>query len=173
MGDPIILYSVQTFLAYYINKTFYSDIHYVWCTPYFDSNALARTEPKLPVTSNPRSIYNSLINDAYIKDDHYRRVNIERNIVGITEGAAAKLQERIISEDTYKQIKGLLKCVNENKNYNYFHPVIYVIPYYKVKKRVERVEYCMAALPLSPEYKIVNLHTKDFDLIDFDKEALI
>jgi|GEM_PF-5439362 len=41
MGDPLLLYSTNTWLTYVIGERFYRDEHYVWCTPDFDARALA------------------------------------------------------------------------------------------------------------------------------------
>lgn len=169
MKEPIILYSVQTYLAYYINEEFYSNLHYVWCASCFDSRALAQFEPRLPITSNPRDLYNEMIRDISTRDNHLCRQAIERNVIGLTTGANARYKESMITKGQKDEILSLIKLIIENRNFEYFRPVIYVIPYLPIREKVFIVDYQHRALPLSPEYKIEKLHTKDFDLIDLGK----
>lgn len=164
MERPIVMYSVQTYLAYYINTHFYSDLHYVWCTPYFDSNTLASTEPHAPETSNPRNIYETMRKDINMKDNHYHHETISRNIIGLRNGVEAKRHEGVITEEQTDEILGLIKLAK--RDVDCFRPVIYVIPYILVKDQVIEVPYKARALPLSPEYKIEKLHTSDFDFVD-------
>ena len=173
MREPVVLYSIQTYLAYHINKEYYSDIHYVWCAPCFDSRVLARTEPQLPITSNPRDIFNSFVCDVYAKDHHYLRQSIDTNIAGLIAGAEAKYSTGVITDATKKKIVGLIRFINDKRDFHYFRPLIYVIPYQKIQSRVSLVDYDKIALPLSPEYLIVDLSTTEFDIIDFDKEVLL
>jgi len=173
LKEPVVLYSIQSFLAYYINMEYYTDFHYVWCAPCFDSSALPRTEPRLPPTSNPRELFNFFNNDVYIKDHHLSRMFIDGNIAGLTAGAEAKYRAGVITEDKKVEIIDLIRYIKEKRDFQYFRPIIYVIPYCLVQARVRRVNYKNTALPLSPEYLITDLHKDEFDVIDLDKEVLL
>ncbi len=37
MGEKLILYSTNTWIAYKIAQKYYKDEHYIWCTPIFDA----------------------------------------------------------------------------------------------------------------------------------------
>ena len=61
MGNPLILYSVNTVLAYEVNTTYYNDTHFVWCAPYFDCRKTPRNYKNNPPTSNPCEFYKLLL----------------------------------------------------------------------------------------------------------------
>jgi len=84
---PLILYSVNTYLAYAINERYYDRVHYVWCSEVFDArshNAFGRYA-NIPPTSNPRDIYRNLYEEVKRGDRHSAK--IEANRQGIKQGA--------------------------------------------------------------------------------------
>ena len=170
---PVVIYSIQSWLAYHINEEYYNSIHYVWCAPCFDAKIFPSTAPRIAPTSEPRRLYNELNRDIYAKDNHYIRSAIDRNIVGLTGGAEEKLKASVISATQRDEILGLINAIEKNKNYEYFRPLIYVIPFESIEPRINRVNFNKTALPLSPEYLITDLHTKEFDIIDLNKEGEI
>ena len=161
MANPNVMYSIQTYCAYCINKDFYNNIHYVWCAPYFDS-------PYLASSSNPRDIYNDLIKDVFIRDYHAHRYVVMEKIPGLEQGVDVKYSSGIITATQKDEILGMIKTALLKKDYYFFHPVIYVIPYSNVRSRAERVPSSNTALPFSQEYLIKDLHTDEFDLIDLE-----
>ena len=172
MKDPVVWYSIQSYLAYYINEEYYRGEHYVWVAPYFDSAAKDGLTAKVSVTSNPKDIYNAFSKDVYTRDNHYTRGQIESNINGLIRGAHAKRKAGVITETQEEEIKGMIKTIGANGDYHYFQPLIYVIPHEVVKTRVKRVPYAEAAMPLSPEYKINDLQSHEFDVILLPKGGL-
>ncbi len=57
---PLVLYSVNTYLAFMINERYYEGKHYVWCSEVFDARDRDRLGlyGNIPPTSNP---YESII----------------------------------------------------------------------------------------------------------------
>ena len=111
--EPLILYSIQSFLAYHINKQFYNNRHFVWCAPCFDSNQLAHTEPRQAPTSNPKTIFNAFIRDVYTIDNHYRRNTILDNTKGLLIDNDKKLESGVITNNEHIEIKRLIKIIKK------------------------------------------------------------
>ena len=83
--EPLLLYSTNTWLAYMIAQRFYKQVHYVWCTPHFDSLSVASHDATVPPTSTPREIYRNLFNEVKSGDRHSLKIN--ENKTGICRGA--------------------------------------------------------------------------------------
>jgi hypothetical protein len=169
----LILYSINSYFSYKINEKYYKNIHYVWCSPFFDSESLDSLHNSNPHSSNPRDIFNAYIKDVYSNDKHYKRTKIEENIIGIRNGAEDKLKNFVINEEQYEQIIGAIKIVQEEKDYNKFRPLIYIIPYDKVQKQITTSKISETADIFSSEIKITNLHKNLFDIIDINKEVIL
>ena len=173
MKKPVILYSVQSYLAYYINTTFYNDMHYVWCAPFFDSNREAKLVPQLPYTSNPIDIYRSYLMDIKTIDNHYNKTAIQRNTVALLKGAETMHKKGNIDDASLEKIKQIINyCSIDNRINEYFRPLIYVIPYDLNKDITREVEVGTAAGALSPEYLIESLPTNNFNIIDLGDEGI-
>ncbi len=173
MKEPVILYSIQSYLAYYINTRYYNNIHYVWCAPFFDSNKESGLTPKLAYTSNPIDIFKSYYRDITVRDRHYKRPEIERNTVALLKGATIMKDKGAISDETYEKIKKTISsCSQDEKISEYFRPLIYVIPYETNKHLINEVDVDKSAGTLSPEYIIENLPTDKFNIIDLGEEGL-
>lgn len=173
MKEPVVLYSVQSYLAYYINTEFYGGKHYVWCAPFFDSNKESHLTPKLPYTSNPIDIFKAYNKDISMCDKHYPRNEIERNTVALLKGARIMYKKGGIDESTYNQIeKTIDNCSKDERVIEYFRPLIYVIPYKLNKSIVKKVDVDKRAGTLSPEYLIEALPTERFSIIDLGQEGI-
>ncbi len=167
MKKPLVLYSIQSYLAYYINTEFYNDKHYVWCAPFFDSRKESSLRPKLPYTSNPIDIYKSFLRDATTKDRHFERNEIMRNTMGLRKGALEKLKLGEIDQNTYDEVLALIDdALGDDKIDEFFRPLIYVIPFDLNEKDIKKVGVGRAASALSPEYIINELPTSNFNIID-------
>lgn len=159
---PLILYSVNTYLAYMINERYYDSQHYVWCSEVFD----ARTHHQLgryghiPPTSNPYEIYHNLYEEVRLSDRHSTKIEQNRN--GILRGAKAKLLNGIIVPEQYDEIERIIKSVDISD----FRPILYVIPYNNVAADVHEVPIEERAHPLSIEYRIDSLDRVYFDPIE-------
>ena len=96
MPLPLVLYSTNTRLAHMIAKSYYADLHYVWCSPFAGSfNAFDRIEPP---SSSPLKIYRSLHDDVSGADLHSDKIRQNRN--GLIRGASTKRQAGVIDEAT-------------------------------------------------------------------------
>lgn len=173
MKNPVVLYSIQSYLAYYINTTYYGDRHFVWCAPFFDSNKESGLTPKLPYTSNPIDIFKSYYKDITIHDRHYKCTEIKRNTVALLKGAKIMHTKGVIDDSTFDKIKKTINlCSKDEKVAEYFRPLIYVIPYELNKVLVKEVDVGKSAGTLSPEYLIEALPTDSFSIIDLGEEGI-
>ena len=148
------LFSTGSVLAYEIAKSYYGNIHYVWCTTNFNS-------PKQPVTSNPFSICRRFFEQITTCDRH--AVEIKFNKSGILIGAKTKLDSGIITEKVYNEIAQLIEIAK----YDAFYPVLYIINTEKVKNKCKEVQKIDKASDTSIEYKIEELMYDEFQIIHF------
>lgn len=159
---PLVLYSVNTYLAYMINERYYGSKHYVWCSEVFDAtarNSLGHYG-SIPPTSNPREIYHSLYEEVKRGDRHSAK--IEQNRRGILLGAEEKLKAGEIHQNQYDEINQIVKAVELSK----FRPLLYVIPYHYVARSVREATVAERAHPLSLELITESLDRKHFDPIE-------
>lgn len=173
MKKPVVLYSIQSYLAYFINTKYYCGKHYVWCAPYFDSNREAALMPKLAYTSNPIDILKAFYKDITIHDRHYKDSEIKRNTVGLLKGASTMHSKGVIDDDTLSKIKKIIhQCSKDEKKAEYFRPLIYVIPYTANQSLIKEVTPRRRAAALSPEYLIEALPADNFSIIDLGEEGI-
>jgi hypothetical protein len=163
MADPIVLYSASTWLAYVVAERYYSNEHYVWCTPYFDSRSLPDIDAATPPSSTPSEIYHSL--DAEVRAGDRHSAKIELNRVGILKGASFKLHAGTISEKQAKDITAIVEGAETRD----FRPLLYVIPYQPVAGILKMVPVAERAHPLSVEYVIEGLPRHCFDVIELNR----
>ena len=159
---PLVLYSVNTYLAYIINEDYYGSKHYVWCSEVFDAtvrNSLGRYG-SIPPTSNPREIYHRLYEEVKRGDQHSAK--IQENREGILRGAQKKLARGEIHPSQYDEIDQIVKSVGLSE----FRPLLYVIPYHHVARNVREATVAERAHPLSLEWIIESLDRKHFDPIE-------
>ena len=157
-----ILYSANSLLAYKVSKRFYSDHHYVWCATAFGSPSLDDPLVKNPRSSVPYERYTELSKDTgRVGDKHSAIVNSQK--MGIKAGAQAKFDAREITKDERDEIIEIVDAAEISD----FEPLMYVIPFDKVKKIAKRVPVAKRAHPLSDEWLIQKLPRKYFDVIKF------
>lgn len=147
------LFSVGTKLAYRINKRYYDDIHYVWCTVEFNNK-------KQPPTSNPLTIAKRWMSIVIGGDRHVKEIN--ENKAGILKGAKAKFESGVIDSYQLDEIRQLVSIAD----YEAFFPVLYVIDAKKVATRSIEVDVKDRASDHSIEYKILDLSPSEFQIID-------
>lgn len=150
-----LLYSINSFLAYQINEKYYKGTHYVWCAPKFVCS-------DNPPSSNPKEILKCFLNDVARHDNH--SIKIEQNRLGLLNGVEIKYKSKVIDD---RQRTNLIKIIN-NADIYYFRPLIYIIPYNKIKNKLVGVDSFDKAEYFSEEYKIENLFTNEFDIIDIN-----
>ena len=151
-----VLYSAGTKLAYRINKDYYKDVHYVWCTDCFHSTMQ-------PVTSDPQSICNRLLHIIRTGDRHANEIN--NQIVGILKGADAKYKAGIISNKD----RGLIHQMVNLAKYSDFTPVLYIISGERVKNKCVVVDQKSRASDYSSEYLIPELVVNEYQILDFEQ----
>lgn len=156
-----VLYSTMTLMAYNINKTYYNDKHYMWCTPYFGTN----TDSPLftvPPSSSPLEIYNSLKNDVRMGDLHSAKINMNR--IGIKHGASLNMSLGNIDREQHDEIVEISNATD----LNLFKPLLCVISRLEAVPYFKKVNIKDKANPLSHEYILSNLPETVFDIIRFD-----
>ena len=157
---PLLLYSTNTWLAFMVAQTYYAAEHYVWCTPIFDARTVAAYDSFVPPTSSPAEIYRSLYEEVRRGDRHSAK--ILENKTGILRGAALKKKAGIIQAGDLKEITAM---VGQSQIQDY-RPLIYVIPFDRVVKRLKEVPVSRKAHPLSWEYTIERLPKNCFDVLE-------
>ena len=163
--DPIILYSVNSRLAYNINKRYYHK-HFVWCAIKFDTNDLEATERNNPETSNPIEFYKRYKTDinGILNDNHFKSSFLEERINGILTGLEEN--KSLIGDDNYNALDNEIKKQRKNGQiWKELEPLVYIIPYKLVKHKVEPVPPSKTARLLSDEYLIKDLKDEEFDVI--------
>ena len=144
MSEPLVFYSTNTLLAYNISQKYYSQKHFVWCTPHFDSWT-GTEDYTVPDSSSPKQIFKDLLKAVYSMDKH--SPNIRSNRLGLRRGVAAKRESGVINEQQAKEILAVIKQADSA----FFRPFLYVIPYSLVKDRIIEVPPTGRANPLSVE----------------------
>ena len=173
MRNPVVLFSIQSYLAYYINTTYYNNKHYVWCAPFFDSKKQSRLIPELPYTSNPIDIFKAYHKDISIRDNHYIRGEIQRNTVALFKGACIMYDNGKIDKKAFDTIKTIIdNSIKDQHISEYFRPLIYIIPYRLNEAFITNVLPNEAAGTLSPEYLLEGLPTNRFSIIDLGEEGI-
>ena len=150
--NSLFLYSVNSYLSYYINEKYYKGVHYVWCSPSFN-------DENNPPSANPKDIYYTYKDDVRRNDTHSNQ--IERNKSGIKIGADAMLKAGIITQDERDDI---ILMVNE-ADITDFTPVLYIIDKNLINKKIQKPSLIKKANKYSDEYQIYDLQSNEFDVI--------
>jgi hypothetical protein len=163
VAKSLCFYSANTYLSHYINKTFYDDVHYLWCSPVFDPKRVEPNHPwfRIPKSSSPLEIYKSYQEDVNSGDLH--SALISQNRQGLKNGATHKLQQDVIDADEYQMINEIVDAATIKD----FAPLLYVIPEPLVAHRIKRVSVKLQANPLSTEYILEDLRDGEFELMVF------
>src|SRR5271154_4485922 len=165
LSRSLLLYSTNTWLAWAIAERYYRGIHWVWCSPFL------RPEPGLsavamPPTAIPGEIYDSLASHVRTGDRH--SPFIQRNKVGILNGAKSKTEAGLITEAQ----RGEIVAIVEAAEIRDFRPLLYVIPFRAVAKRAKVVPPEERAHPMSIEYRIEVLPRYFCDVIQLESSSV-
>ena len=153
-----ILYSTMTTVAYNINRKYYANKHYFWCTPYFGSDYQS-PHFTVPPSSSPIEIYNTLKKEIDGSDLHNTKIKLNRK--GIRKGADIMLKLGRIDADIHEEIVSISKlAVNEQ-----FRPLLCIIPRIEAVQYYQKVDIKDRANPLSHEYILSDLPHEIFDII--------
>lgn len=153
-----VLYSAMTALAYNINKNYYADKHYMWCTPYFGSD-FESPHFTVPPSSSPLEIYNTLKKEVDGSDHHNTKIELNRR--GIRKGAGVMLRLGKITQDEHDEILYITKEAKDQL----FKPILCVIPRIEAVPYYKKVDVKDKANPLSHEYILSDLPQSAFDII--------
>ncbi|WP_339880642.1 hypothetical protein [uncultured Algoriphagus sp.] len=153
-----ILYSTMTTLAYNINKKYYGDKHFLWCTPYFGSD-FQSPHFTVPPSSSPMEIYKMLKNEIDGSDFHNTKITLNRR--GIRKGADIMLKLGRINEDAHEEIIAISKLAKDQQ----FRPLLCVISRLEAVPYYNKIDIKDKANPLSHEYIVSDLPQSAFDII--------
>ncbi|MDD9209466.1 hypothetical protein [Aeromonas dhakensis] len=153
-----ILYSAMTSLAFNINKQYYGDLHYMWCTPYFGSD-FDSPHFTVPPSSSPLEIYSLLKKEVDGSDLHNTKIDYNRR--GIRKGASVMLQLGKITQEQHDEIVTITKIAK----YQQFKPLLCVISRLEAVPYYQKVDVKDKANPLSHEYILSGLPQSAFDII--------
>lgn len=156
--DRPVLYSTMTTLAYNINKQFYHDLHYMWCTPYFGSD-FASPIFTVPKSSSPSEIYNDLKKAVDTGDLHDTLIKVKR--LGVRRGADAMERRGKITPEQARDIRTICKTAPREQ----FKPILCVLPRREVLPYSQAVDVKAKAHPLSQEYVVADVPQSAFDVI--------
>lgn len=159
MKEPLVLYSTNTWLAYAIAERFYGGVHFAWCSPVYNGSTAA-SHVNIPPSSSPAEIYRLLFREVERGEQHSEA--IKNNRTGVQNGADAKLGAGVITDAEHGEI---IKIV-ERAEVRDFRPVLFVIPYDRVRGAVIDVPVHQRAHPLSEEYRVETLSRDCFDMLE-------
>ena len=159
MREPLLLYSTNTWLAYAIAERFYGGVHFAWCSPVFDGRKAA-PYVNIPPTSSPAELYRSLHREVDRGERHSDA--IENNRKAVKRGAEAKRREGVITASQQAEIVRII----DRSELRDFRPVLYVIPFDRVRDTVVDVPVQERAHPLSVEYRVERLGRDTFDMLE-------
>lgn len=155
-----LLYSINSWLAYKIAENFYSNNHYVWCSPLFNAKGVN------PPSSDPFEICNGLLKDVEGRDKHSAKISL--NKTGIIQGADIQVKNGVIDNT---QRLDIIDIVNNNAEIEDFRPLVYIVPYEDVKSLVKTASIKLTAGLFSKEFIIESLPRDKFDVIDIYKNT--
>lgn len=158
--EPLLMWSTTNRVVHEI-CTHYFPSYYVWCSPVFDGEAVGRYDKGYmqASSSDPASIYRSMFDAVRKRDEHNADVGRQRKTL---ERIAGKLfGEGKISEQSAQEVITFV----QNAHISEWQPIIYAIPYYKVKGRVLLVSRKDRA-GKSREYVIEDLSVDEFQPIE-------
>jgi hypothetical protein len=160
LNTKIILYSCSTWLSFQINRLYYNNLHYTWCTPYFDPQSQLNPQNSVPPTSSPKEIYWNLKKEIDAGDRHSAKV--AQNKIGLQRGADVKLRNNIITSAQHKEILEII----EASDLQDYRPILYIIPAEPIRPLLQLVPIKDRANILSEEYIIEQLPRHLFDAIE-------
>lgn len=156
-----LLYSTNVFLKLLIQERFRGDIHYVWCSEFFDSKSLPRysSSSQIAPSSNPADIYLDLKGAVQRKDEHSYKINEQKlslKNLAIKWEASGEISTDDKEEIIYRVDKA---------SFDDWRPLIYVVPRALVETRMQPVPPTKRA-SFGPEYIIPDLKRSEFDIIE-------
>jgi len=159
--DPPLLFSTNAYLKYLIQLRFRGDVHYVWCSEYFDSNTLSRYAAGAgsAPSSNPADIYRQLSLDVTNKDRHSLKISAQK--ASLTKLAINWERNGEITSDEKAEIIFMV----DNAAFDDWRPLLYVIPRSLVSSRIKIVPIHLRA-SYGVEYIVEDLKRTEFEILE-------
>lgn len=160
MPGPVI-YSTNVYLKYLIQQTYRGDIHHLWCSEYFDSTKQPGYSMAARVgrSSNPVDIYKQWAEVVKTQDAHDRELIAKKDsLIGLATGWQ-------LAGEITPQVRDEIIFLVQNAGWNYWRPLIYVIPRAAVEPRLQVVNITQRA-GFGVEYIISDLKGSEFDVIE-------
>jgi hypothetical protein len=159
MKEPLLLYSTNTWIAYAIAERYYDGVHFAWCSPVYDGTK-ADAHINIPPSSSPADLYRLLL-DEVERGEQHSAVRTKK-CEGLIRGAEARLREGVITAAVFDDI---VRTVKKSPPFD-FRPVLYVMPYDRVRGMVVEASVEERAHPLSVEYRVSPLPRDCFDVLE-------
>jgi hypothetical protein len=158
---PLLLYSTNVFLKLLIQERFRGDVHYIWCSEYFDSKSLPRysSSSLIAPSSNPADIYLELRRAVHGKDRHCLKINEQKlslKSLAITWEASGEISTDNKEEIIYRV---------DTADFDDWRPLLYIAPRDLVQSRLQVVPPSKRA-SFGLEYIIPDLKRSEFDIIE-------
>jgi hypothetical protein len=154
-------------VKWHISKTWRNDIHYVWCSSYFDPAAHGpfHVGSLIPATSSPAAIYKDLAR-ATASTGSFDKHN--GNIIRQRSGLLDRIEKwRAAGEIADSDADEAIAYVSSDDR-SIWRPLLYIIPCAGLDAaRVTRVHPKQRA-GLGPEYTIPDLAGTEFEWISLD-----
>jgi hypothetical protein len=156
-----LLYSTNVYLKLLIQEKYYDDMHFVWCSEYFDCQAAPKYSSSTLVapSSNPASIYKELLRDVNGKDKHSAKITAQKT--SFVARAIENFNKGII---TVQQKEEIIFMVDDSP-FEYWRPLLYVVPTEPIKDRLALVPINQRA-GFGDEYIIKDLKRNEFDIVE-------
>jgi hypothetical protein len=157
-----LLYSTNVFLKLLIQQIYRNDVHYVWCSEYFDSTKLAAYSigALVAASSNPADIYRDLQRAVQSRDAHNAKI-ISQKASFISLATTWEMNGEISTT----QKDDIIYMVNM-ADFNLLRPLLYIIPRVSVEPRLQLVPAHKRA-GIGNEYILPDLNRSEFDVIEF------
>lgn len=158
---PKLLYSTVCFLKYYVQKEYFGDIHYVWCSEMFDNTKSPSYSPGslTAPSSNPAEIYRELKRAVDQKDAHSYKISEQR--ASIKKLAVDKEKASAITSEQRNEILYMV----DHCEFSFWRPLVYVIPNTIKPRRLKSVPIQKRA-SFGPEYIVADLKSHEFDTLE-------
>lgn len=160
MAGPL-LYSTNVFLKQFLQERYRNDLHYVWCSEYFDSRKLGSyaSGALVPPSSNPADIYRELKRDVEGRDLHSSKITAQK--ASFISLAITWEQNGEISSDERDEITYIVNTAG----FEMWRPLLYVIPRAPVESRLQLVPISQRA-GFGSEHILADLERSEFDMVE-------
>jgi len=166
MEEELVLCSAATLLSYRIAEHYYKGRHYVWCAPFLNGDFRSGRGPaiKTPPSADPIQIYYHYLDAVESGDTHSSY--IDRNRVGLRRGSGERKKQGVITKRAYNDILEIVEYASLQD----FRPIMYIVPFAKVKDSIEAVPPNRKAGVFSQEFIIRDLKEKSFHITQIHRK---